>query len=74
MTKFKYVNDEKKRLKANIIYKTSRDLFQSKRAQWIENNEHEVINNKDIVIESAVLAGPVTFPHTITVTGTLVIV
>jgi|TARA_B110000967_G_C18567803_1_gene403350 hypothetical protein len=34
----------------------------------------EVINNKDIVIESAVLAGPVTFPHTITVTGTLVIV
>jgi hypothetical protein len=34
----------------------------------------ETINNKDIVIESAVLAGPVTFPHTITVTGTLVIV
>jgi hypothetical protein len=34
----------------------------------------ETINNKDIVIESAVLAGPVTFPYTITVTGTLVIV
>jgi hypothetical protein len=34
----------------------------------------ETINNKDIVIESAVLAGPVTFPNTITVTGTLVIV
>ena len=34
----------------------------------------ETINNKDIVIESAVLAGPVTFPYTITVTGVLVIV
>jgi hypothetical protein len=34
----------------------------------------ETINNKDIVIESAVLAGPVTFPNTITVTGTLVII
>jgi hypothetical protein len=34
----------------------------------------ETINNKDIVIESAVLAGPVTFHYTITVTGTLVIV
>jgi hypothetical protein len=34
----------------------------------------ETINNKEIVIESAVLAGPVTFPNTITVTGTLVIV
>jgi len=36
---------------ANIIYKTSRDLFESKRAQWIENNEHEVINNKESVIK-----------------------
>ena len=34
----------------------------------------EIINNKEIVIESAVLAGPVTFPNTITVTGTLVII
>jgi hypothetical protein len=34
----------------------------------------ETINNKEIVIESAVLAGPVTFPNTITVTGTLVII
>jgi len=34
----------------------------------------QTINNKDIVIESAVLAGPVTFPNTITVTGVLVIV
>jgi len=34
----------------------------------------EVIDNKNIVIESAVLAGPVTFPNVITVTGTLVIV
>ena len=34
----------------------------------------ETINNKYIVIESAVLAGPVTFPYTITVTGVLVIV
>jgi hypothetical protein len=34
----------------------------------------QTINNKDIVIESAVLAGPVTFPYTITVTGVLVIV
>jgi len=34
----------------------------------------ETINNKDIVIESAVLAGPVTFPNTITVTGTLVVI
>jgi len=33
----------------------------------------EVINNKDIVIESAVLAGPY-IPNIITVTGTLVIV
>ena len=34
----------------------------------------QTINNKDIVIESAVLAGPVTFPYTITVTGVLDIV
>jgi hypothetical protein len=34
----------------------------------------QTINNKDIVIESAVLAGPLTFPYTITVTGVLVIV
>ena len=32
------------------------------------------MENKNIVIESAVLAGPVTFTNTITVTGTLVIV
>jgi|TARA_R110000744_G_C19045706_1_gene527201 hypothetical protein len=34
----------------------------------------ETLDNKDMVIESAVLAGPVTFTNTITVTGTLVIV
>ena len=34
----------------------------------------QTMENKDIVIESAVLAGPVTFPNTVTVTGTLVIV
>ena len=34
----------------------------------------QTLNNKDIVIESAVLVGPVTFPYTITVTGVLVIV
>ena len=34
----------------------------------------QVMDNKDIVIESAVLAGPITFVNTITVTGTLVIV
>ena len=34
----------------------------------------QVMDNKDIVIESAVLAGPVTFVNTITVTGTLVVV
>ena len=34
----------------------------------------ETLDNKDMVIESAVLAGPVTFVNTITVTGTLVIV
>jgi hypothetical protein len=34
----------------------------------------QTMQNKNIVIESAVLAGPVTFPNTITVTGTLVIV
>ena len=32
------------------------------------------LDNKDIVIESAVLAGPVSFVNTITVTGTLVVV
>ena len=34
----------------------------------------QTMENKNIVIESAVLAGPVTFTNTITVTGTLVIV
>ncbi len=34
----------------------------------------QTLNNKDIIIESAVLAGPVTFTNTITVTGVLVIV
>jgi len=34
----------------------------------------QTMDNKNIVIESAVLAGPVTFPYTITVTGVLVIV
>tara|TARA_R100001082_G_C4250272_1_gene111184 strand:+ start:297 stop:470 length:174 start_codon:yes stop_codon:yes gene_type:complete len=34
----------------------------------------QVLDNKDIIIESAVLAGPVTFVNTITVTGTLVII
>ena len=34
----------------------------------------ETLDNKDMVIESAVFAGPVTFVNTITVTGTLVIV
>ena len=34
----------------------------------------ETLDNKDMVIESAVFAGPVTFTNTITVTGTLVIV
>jgi hypothetical protein len=34
----------------------------------------QTLNNKDIVIESAVLAGPVTFVNTITVTGVLVVV
>ena len=34
----------------------------------------ETLDNKDMVIESAVLAGSVTFVNTITVTGTLVIV
>jgi hypothetical protein len=34
----------------------------------------QVMDNKDIVIESAVLAGPVSFVNTITVTGTLVVV
>ena len=34
----------------------------------------QTMENKNIVIESAVLAGPVTFTNIITVTGTLVIV
>ena len=34
----------------------------------------QVMDNKNMIIESAVLAGPVTFPGTVTVTGTLVIV
>jgi hypothetical protein len=34
----------------------------------------QTLDNKNIVIESAVLAGPVTFTNTITVTGTLVVV
>jgi hypothetical protein len=34
----------------------------------------QTLNNKDIVIESAVLAGPVTFVNTITITGVLVVV
>jgi hypothetical protein len=34
----------------------------------------QTMENKNVVIESAVLAGPVTFTNTITVTGTLVIV
>ena len=34
----------------------------------------QILENKNVVIESAVLAGPVTFTNTITVTGTLVIV
>ena len=34
----------------------------------------QVIDQKAMIIESAVLAGPVTFTNTITVTGTLVII
>ena len=34
----------------------------------------QILENKNVVIESAVLAGPVTFTNTITVTGTLVII
>ena len=34
----------------------------------------QTMENNNVVIESAVLAGPVTFTNTITVTGTLVIV
>jgi hypothetical protein len=34
----------------------------------------QVLENQNVVIESAVLAGPVTFTNTITVTGTLVII
>ena len=41
-----------------------------------ENNytHAQVLDNKDMIIESAVLAGPITFVNTITVTGTLVII
>ncbi len=35
----------------NIIHKTSRDLFESNRAQWIENSEQEVIKNKESIIK-----------------------
>ena len=35
---------------------------------------HAATIDNTLTIESAVLAGPVTFPHTITITGTLVIV
>ena len=34
----------------------------------------QVLDNKDMIIESAVLAGPITFVNTITVTGTLVVI
>ena len=34
----------------------------------------QVIDQKAMIIESAVLAGPVTFTQTITVTGTLVVI
>ena len=34
----------------------------------------QVLDNKDMIIESAGLAGPITFVNTITVTGTLVII
>ena len=34
----------------------------------------QVIDQKGMITESAVLAGPVTFTQTITVTGTLVII
>jgi len=34
----------------------------------------QVLDNKNMIIESAVLAGPITFVNTITVTGTLVII
>jgi hypothetical protein len=37
-------------------------------------NHAQILDNKNMIIESAVLAGPVTFTNTITVTGTLVIV
>jgi hypothetical protein len=35
---------------------------------------HASILDKNMVLENAVLAGPVTFTNTVTVTGTLVIV
>ena len=34
----------------------------------------QTMDNKDMIIESAVLAGPVAFAGTVTVSGTLVIV
>jgi hypothetical protein len=37
-------------------------------------NHAQILDNKNMIIESAVLAGPVTFTNTVTVTGTLVIV
>jgi hypothetical protein len=37
-------------------------------------NHAQILDNKNMIIESAVLAGPVSFTNTITVTGTLVII
>jgi len=37
-------------------------------------NHAQILDNKNMIIESAVLAGPVSFTNTVTVTGTLVIV
>ena len=37
-------------------------------------NHAQILDNKNMIIEYAVLAGPVTFTNTVTVTGTLVIV
>ena len=37
-------------------------------------NHAQILDNKNMIIESAVLAGPVTFTNTVTVTGTLVII
>jgi hypothetical protein len=44
---------------------------------WISetgSTDRQILDNKNMIIESAVLAGPVTFTNTVTVTGTLVIV